>query len=97
MSPLVDAYVTPLLFVVIGWLAEKADLRPRVFFIPLWLAGIVLIFHATYIYTGDLYFWPLVVVGVIGLYIFMRARKTRNIGNSSETGAADSGSADHSC
>jgi hypothetical protein len=73
-TPLAES-VLPILLFVLGGAAEQLDLRPRIFFIPLWLIGLAFAYRATFLYIGQPVFWVLVLVGLLGLYAFLRPKR----------------------
>jgi hypothetical protein len=77
MSEPMGYFSTAIIFLAVGWVAEFADLKPRVFWIPLYIWGVVLFLLGALIHGGPMVFWPLLAVGAIAFYFYRKRAAAR--------------------
>lgn len=73
--------------IAVGGVAEWADLRPRVFWIPLHICGALMALLGVLHHAGPLVFWPLLAALAVAFYVQRRFAARRATQQALERGA----------
>lgn len=64
-----------LLVILVGWVAEWLDTKPRAFFIPIWAIGVMMFLVNTYQYAGMFAAFALGVLATAGFFAYRYLRQ----------------------
>ncbi len=74
MLPLWNAFIFGAIVFFVGVLGELLDLKPRFFFLPIWVSGIFLEFRAIFMFLSSWIFWSTLIIAIFCFLMYAKRK-----------------------